>query len=171
MNAKYKLLIILSSIIFTISCEVSPLSDVEITDPTILNAEVSINQDNYNNKTVSIRFLDKNGESVKLKNGYVKINNDVCGFKFNGSNGWFSQSYYYNISNFEDEFIVKIQFSSDVTNNYIFEIDKNVYPGFYINSVNNYGGNYNKLYGTSHIKNAPFRNGMVDVEYNLLVNY
>lgn len=166
MQSKIKLLSILISFLFMISCDdESPLSDVEISDPSILTARININQDKFNNKDFELKLLDKNGSSVKLKTGVVKINDNTCMYE----DGLITKAYQYEIGSSDQVFNVEIQFNSDINNKYNFTIDKSVYPGFDVNTPNS-SMDYNTLSGSSVIQNAPFRDGTVVVEYSVLVN-
>lgn len=64
-------------LILLASCLRSPLSDVEITDPRIIRVEAFIyykDDNNKINKDIYVLITDKNHQSVKLKNGYVRMN-------------------------------------------------------------------------------------------------
>jgi hypothetical protein len=63
--------------LFFTNCE-SPLSDIEITDPSVLQPHFVVERSLLENGTVlnalQTTILDKNLASVQLKNGHVKVN-------------------------------------------------------------------------------------------------
>ena len=65
------------STVFLAACLRSPLSDVEITDPTIIRVEAFVEYTNDNgniDKDIYVVITDKNSQTVKLKNGHVRMN-------------------------------------------------------------------------------------------------
>lgn len=66
-----------ASILFFSNCE-SPLSDIEITDPSVLQTHFVVERALLDNGTVlnaiQATILDKNLASVEIKNGHVNVN-------------------------------------------------------------------------------------------------
>jgi hypothetical protein len=64
------------------SCLRSPLSDVEITDPSIIRVKAFVeytNDNGHTDKDIYVIITDKNNQTVKLKNGHVRMNGKELG--------------------------------------------------------------------------------------------
>ncbi|WP_299455426.1 hypothetical protein [uncultured Microscilla sp.] len=157
---KFYQLLIISLLLY--SCK-SPLSDVEIDDPALLNVSVSITQDYDNNKTLKVAVKDKNGQAIELKNGYVMLNNNRLAYANN--------RYLYDQLKFTDkEFQVTIQYNSTKswTGSYG---EKEGFPGFKADEKvsNHYQRHHqNKFTGNYTLTNAPFNQGQVNIYYDIL---
>ncbi len=144
------------------SCS-SPLSDVEIDDPALLNVRVSIAQDYDNNKTLKVAVKDKNGHAVELKNGFVMLNNDRLSYANN--------RYVYDRLKFTDkEFQITVQYNSSKSWTGRYGV-KEGFPGFKTDEqVNNHYERHhqNKFTGNYTLTNAPFNKGEVNFYYDIL---
>ncbi|EAY24362.1 hypothetical protein [Microscilla marina] len=144
------------------SCK-SPLSDIEIDDPTLLSVNVNIDQDYDNNKTLKVAVKDKNGQAIELKNGFVVLNNKRLAYT--------NKRYVYHQLKFDDkDFQLTIQYNSNKswTGKYG---EKEGFPGFKTDEPvsNQYERHYqNKFTSKYTLTNVPFNKGQIVFCYDIL---
>lgn len=78
-------------VLFLAGCNMvnSPLSDVPISDPSLLQiiavANRDVSPDGFASSTLSVNLYDKHGEYVKVMNGKVEVNGEVMTDSYFGS--------------------------------------------------------------------------------------
>jgi hypothetical protein len=86
-NMKKEIVILVSILLFVSGClpEESPLSDIEITDPGLISPSIAViknlNYDNDHVNEIEVWLYDKNKNSVELKGGEVRVNDQVLSVK------------------------------------------------------------------------------------------
>lgn len=150
------------------SCTESPLSDVEINDPSVLHVSTHIYQDFDNNRELIVEIKDKNGHYIDLRNGEVLINDQRAEFKSNNM-GVLGKSYVLK-PGFEDtEFRILIQYNS--RDSYFFIIGRNYFPGFktdrYIQD-RRLCHSANKLNGEATLYNTPFYQNKIKFNFDIM---
>ena len=152
------------------SCTESPLSDVEISDPSILHVSAYIQQDFDNKKQVIIQVEDKKHAYVDLLNGGVSVNGEDCDIKRSSYSGLgFDKAYVYAPSFNEDEFRIKISYNSD--HSYTLIIKAPYFPGFMTNkriTHVDYRHIDNKISRTHTFTGAPFHDREIEFKYNIM---
>ncbi|GEM_PF-1367738 len=164
------LAILILSVMFITSCKKSILSDMVITDPSIVKVSVKIYQNEKADKEVAVVLRDGNNHTIELKNGSVVVNGRVAAFQHTKINPTLERGYVIKPFDYEDSFYVLINLNDD--DSYSFSVDaQNGFPGFYRDeplsgSELYYDGNYiNKDF---YIYNKYFMNDRVRIVYRIL---
>jgi len=150
------------------SCSESPLSDVEIHDPSSLYVSAHIYQDFDNNKELIIKVNDKNGNYVDILNGGVSVNGRDCELK-HASFGGLGKTYVYYPSYYVDEFRVQIWYNSH--DSYTFYIEAPYFPGFMTNKRVTHVDlrhSRNKFTGQNTYTETPFHNREIDFNFDIM---
>lgn len=154
-----------------VGCSKSPLSEIELNDPSVLKVSVHIAQNEYNDKEVQVFIRDKNGRPVKLLDGWVDVNRSEAKWDRASINSLNERGYIYYPFRNEHEFLVEIHLNGEDT--YWFRIDpESGFPGF----VHDYPiepGEYMEgedpyLTHTYYIRNRYFRHEEIKVSYHIL---
>lgn len=155
---------------FTISsCSESSLSDVEITNPSIIRAKVYVYQDFDNKKELIVSFKDKNGLSINLKNGFVSVNGDISEYRLPSTDLFVHKAYVSRLSFNDRDFDVKIQIND--TDSYSFRINGIQFPGFTNNRAIEsiyYRKPANYQVGSYIYTGTPFNNERIYFEYQII---
>ncbi len=164
-----KYLIGLIITIVSFSCEESSLSDIEISNSSIIRAKVYILQDFDNRKEVIVSLKDSRGYSINLKNGYVMINDNLAEFELPSTDFFVNKAYIYKPSFYDRDFTIKIRINSETS--YEFKINGERFPGFLTNQAvsNIYYRTYkNKIFGSSKFYGTPFYNDEISFKYEII---
>jgi hypothetical protein len=171
MRARVYILVLFLSILGVQSCSKSALSDIELTDPSLVKVSVRIAQDYDNNKEVQVFIRDKNNRPIQLENGWVEVNGIVAHWDRAEIHSLDERGYIYRPNEYEHGFRIYIQLNPhDV---YWFDLNSSTgFPGFIRNyplyddefhpEHDPYINEYYKLY------DMPFRNRIVKVRYQIL---
>lgn len=150
------------------SCSESPLSDIEIHNPSSLYVSAHIYQDFDNDKELIIKVNDKNGNYVDMLNGDVIVNGQKCDLKY-ASFGGLGKSYVYYPSYYDDDFKVQIWYNSH--DSYTFYIEAPYFPGFMTNKRITHidlRHSENKFTGQNTYTGAPFHNREIDFNFDIM---
>ena len=154
--------VLLIAVLHLQSCRKSVLSELEITSVEALKVKVKIEEKTKKRRWIQVEVRDKTNHIIEFKDGGVFINNEPSEF-CSKTVVTVSRGYVYQIPVDVDELEITIQWSS--TDSYTFNINEDTgFPGF-----SNYFG-YNWTQGAEEfvISPAPFANGNVLVEYDIL---
>lgn len=150
------------------SCSKSPLSDVEIYNPSSLYVSAHIYQDFDNKKELIIKVNDKNGNYVDLLNGGVLVNGKNCDLK-HANFGGLGKTYVYYPSYYDDEFRIKILYNSH--DSYAFYIEAPYFPGFMTNKRITHVDlrhSRNKFTGQNTYTETPFHKREIDFNFDIM---
>jgi hypothetical protein len=173
MKIKTTLQLLLISIIGMQSCSKSALSDIEITDPSLVRVSVHIAQGENNHREVQVFIYDKHNRPVELRNGLVEVNGLEANWDRAGINNFSKRGYIYHPDELEHDFHVSIYLNSDDV--YWFDINPTTgFSGFirdYPLTSEEKDPAYNPyIDGNFKIYDMPFRYGRVKVSYHILKN-
>ncbi|WP_321308146.1 hypothetical protein [Marinifilum fragile] len=171
MKARIYTLLFLIGLLSMQSCSKSALSDIELTDPSLLKVSVRIAQDYNNNKEVQVFIRDKNSRPVQLENGWVEVNGIVAHWSRADIHSLSERGYIYRPDEYEHDFRIYIHLNPyDV---YWFDLNPSTgFPGF----IRNYPLHDDEFhpeydpYIDDHynLYDMPFRNEIVKVNYKIL---
>lgn len=174
-NIMMRLFVILLLTILTLTgCSKSPLSDVDIMDPSLLKVKVKIEQNSYNDKEVQVFIRDKNNNPVELLNGKVLVNGHRVSFDRASVHAAGTRGYIYTPSNSEQEFQISIFWNA--YDNYSFILCRETgWPGFYCNSYNSCHQcnecDEHTISNRYELKGAPFYHHEIVVSYTIQDGY
>ena len=154
--------VLIIAILHLQSCRKSVLSELEIETAGALKVKVKIEEKTNKRKWIQVEVRDKTNHIIEFKDGAVLINDEPSEF-CSKTVVTVSRGYVYKIPAGVDEFKITIQWSS--SGSYTFNINQDTgFPGF-----SNYFG-YNWTQGAEKfiISPAPFAEGRVLVEYDIL---
>ena len=155
-------LVLILAILHLQSCRKSVLSELEIETAAALKVKVKIEEKTNKRKWVQVEVRDLTNHIIEFKNGGVLINNEPSEF-CSKTVVSVSRGYVYRIPEGVDELEITIQWSSSGT--YTFNINQDAgFPGF----SNYFGYNWTPSAEKFVISPAPFANGRVAVEYDIL---
>jgi len=164
--------IILSVFFVFIGCRKSVLSEMVITDPSVVNVAVKIYQNKNADKEVSIILRDSNGNTIDLLDGSVWINDIRSYFKYPKINPLLERGYVITPSIDDNSFSVVIKLNE--TDSYSFTIDdKSEFPGFFRNIPLTgvellFADQLVYKYGDYYTANNDFKDKRVHVVYRIL---
>jgi hypothetical protein len=154
--------ILILSVFHLQSCRKSVLSELEIESTESFKVKVKIEEKTNKRKWIQVVVRDKTNHVIEFSDGGVFINDNPTEF-MSKTVVTVSRGYVYKVPSNMDEFEVTIQWNS--TDAYTFSINENAgFPGF-----SNYIG-YNWTQGAEEfvISPAPFADGKISVEYDIL---
>jgi len=171
MKTRIYILLLLLSAFGIQSCSKSALSDIELTDPSLVKVSVHIAQDYDNNKEVQIFIRDKNSRPVQLENGWVEVNGAAAYWDRAEINSMSERGYIYHPDEYEHDFRVVIHLNP--YDEYWFDLNPYYgFPGFIRNYplfTDEFHPEYDPyIYDSYRLDDMPFRNGVVKVSYHIL---
>ncbi len=123
-------------LLFITSCDISSLSDNEITDLSVIKAKIII-EETYNGSNIVKVFLSDGKKQIISKNIKVKLNGNLLEFWVINELYYSTKSYYTNLTTKPNEFCSEEKYLR--SNSYYFEIilpDSTIYPLAYIKPIN-----------------------------------
>jgi hypothetical protein len=161
------LYIILALALTFMSCSESVLSDVEITDPHLLDVKVKIEQDSNNDKEVQVFIRDTKGRPIHLLTGKVIVNDHVVLFDRATVNAAGARGYIYTPYNNEQVFEITIYWNS-IDYHTVLLSPATGWPGFYCNHSHAHEENLHFARDNYSLKGAPFNDHEIEVSYTII---
>ncbi len=152
------------------SCSESVLSDVEITDPHLLEVKVKIEQNSHNDKEVQVFIRDTNSRPIDLLTGKVIINDHIVLFDRASVNAAGARGYIYTPHNDEQIFEITIYWNS-VDYHTVLLSPANGWPGFYCNHSHAHDDHAHFASDNYSLKGAPFHDHEIDISYTILSDW
>ncbi|MBN1111614.1 MAG: hypothetical protein JXA53_01720 [Bacteroidales bacterium] len=153
-------------------CKKSVLSEMVITDPSVVSVAVKIYQNKEAEKEVAVILRDSNANTIDLLDGSVWINDSRSVFQYSKINPLLERGYVITPSADDNSFSVLIKLNE--SDSYSFTVDaKTDFPGFFRNTPLTgsellFADKYVYKYADFYIANNDFKDKRVHIVYRIL---